>query len=60
MIWLNKGEQNGTQAGCGCDSTSDLPNLPAFAEEHKLKMGSSCFCQSDNSVHFMNSDKTWT
>lgn len=60
MIWLNQGEQNGTQASLGCDSTSDLANLPAFAEEHSLKVGSNCFCQSDYTVHFMNSDKSWT
>lgn len=59
-IWLNKGEKDGTQASLGCDNTADLVNLPQFAEKHHLKVGSDCFCQSDYTVHFMNSDKSWT
>lgn len=59
-IWLNKGEKDGTQASVSCDTTADLANLPTYAEQHHLKVGSDCFCQSDYSVHFMNSDRTWT
>ena len=60
MIWINAGYHDGMQASCGCDSTEDLADLPQFAEVHHLKVGSDCFCQSDYSVHFMNSDRTWT
>ena len=59
-IWFDKYEQNGTQASIRCDSTEDLPNLREFATEHSLKVGSDCFCQSDYTVHFMNSDGSWT
>ena len=59
-IWINAGYHDGQQASLGCDSTADLPNLPQFAQEHHLKVGSDCFCQSDYSAHFINSDGSWT
>lgn len=42
-----------------CDGTSDIPNLPAFAEEWKLKPGSSCLCVDESTVYQMKSDKSW-
>ncbi len=29
----------------GCDTTADVPNLPAFAESNRLKAGSTCLCK---------------
>ena len=42
-----------------CDSTSDVANLPAFAEEYDLKPGSSCLCVDESTVYQMKSDKSW-
>ena len=42
-----------------CDSASDVSDLPAFAETHKLQPGSSCLCVDESKVYQMKSDKSW-
>lgn len=42
-----------------CDSASDVSNLPAFAEQHDLKPGSTCLCIDNSNVYAMKSNGTW-
>ena len=46
-------------ASLACDSSSDIPNLPTFAESIGAEMGSTCLNISDGSVRMMKSDGTW-
>ena len=52
-IWLNKGEQDGTQASGGMDGVSDVANLETFAQQHHLKMGSQFLCIDTSEVYMM-------
>ena len=42
-----------------CDAASDISDLPAFAEEHDLRPGSSCLCVDESVVYQMKSDNSW-
>ena len=43
----------------GCDTTADVPNLPAYAESNRLKAGSTCLCKQTSDVYMMGSDGSW-
>ena len=61
-IWLNKGEQDGTQASCVCDSSADVVNLPTFAQKHHLKVGSTCLViegEGGAEIRKLNSEGEW-
>lgn len=58
-IWLNKGEQDGTQASGGMDGANDVPNLESFAQQHHLKAGSQFLCIDTSEVYMMKSDGTF-
>lgn len=59
-IWMDAGMRNGEQVSGGCDSVADVPNLPAYAQEHNLKVGSNFLCISDASVYMMKSDGSFS
>lgn len=42
-----------------CDGSSDIQNLPTFAEEFDLKPGSTCMCVDESAVYQMKSDGSW-
>lgn len=39
-----------------CDDDSDIANLPQFAEEHNLKLGTTCIVVDSGKVLMMKSD----
>lgn len=43
----------------GCDTTADVPNLPAYAESNRLKEGTTCLCKQTSDVYMMGSDGSW-
>ena len=59
MIWLAKDENVGTQCSLYADSSSDVTDLPKFAEDNNLKAGSSCLVIETSEVYMMRSDGTW-
>lgn len=42
-----------------CDDATDIPNLPNFAEENDLKIGSTCLVVDTGQVLMMKSDYSW-
>ena len=42
-----------------CDASTDINDLPEFAELHDLKPGSQCLCAGNSTVYQMLSDGTW-
>lgn len=59
MIGGNNSIKSGTVADFFCDDSSDVANLPQFAEENNLSMGSSCYCIGTGELYMMKSDGTW-
>ena len=51
--------KRGAQAELYCDTTSDVNDLPQFAQDWDLQMGSSCLCIQDSSVYMLKSDGNW-
>jgi len=49
---------NGT-ATLACDSADDVLNLPDFAEDNNLKLGTTCICAANGKVYIMQSDFTF-
>lgn len=46
-------------ASLACDDETDIANLPQFAEENHLKLGSTCLCVDTGKVYAMKSDFSW-
>lgn len=42
-----------------CDSTADVADLPQFAKDNNLQMGSSCYCIDTSTLYMLKSDGTW-
>ena len=59
MIGGNNSVKSGTIADFFCDNASDVANLPQYAEDHKLSMGSSCYCIDTSTLYILKSDGTW-
>ena len=51
--------KTGTVADFFCDDVSDVANLPQYAQDHKLSMGSSCYCIDTATLYILKSDGTW-
>ena len=59
-IWFaDDSKTYGVQAELRADSASDVADLPDFATEHNLKMGSSCLVIASGSLYMMDSTETW-
>ena len=54
---MDKPSQDGV-GQLGCDSTSDIQNLEAFAKSNNLKPGTTCLVP-DGTVQYMLSDGTF-
>ena len=59
MIGGNGTVKSGAIADFFCDGSADVADLPQFAEEHNLSMGSSCYCIDTGELYIMRSDGTW-
>lgn len=46
-------------ASLACDDESDVENLPDFARDNNLKLGTTCLCIDTGEVYAMKSDYTW-
>lgn len=46
-------------ANLGCDGTTDVQDLPAYAESNNLKPGSSCYVIDTGELYMMKSNGTW-
>ena len=42
-----------------CDDDNDLKDLPKFAQDNKLSMGSTCYCIDTASLYMMKSTGEW-
>ncbi len=48
-----------TPTGVGhlaCDAAADVANLPQYAEDNNLKLGTDCICVATGKVYMMKSD----
>lgn len=59
MIGGNGTIKKGQIADFFCDDASDVADLPQFAEERNLSMGSSCYCIDTGELYIMKSDGSW-
>lgn len=59
MIGGNNSIKKGSIADFFCDGASDVTDLPQFAEDNKLSMGSSCYCIDTGDLYILKSDGTW-
>jgi len=59
MIGGNNSIKTGSVADFFCDDTSDVADLPQFAQDNHLSMGSSCYCIGTGELYMMKSDGTW-
>ena len=59
MIGGNNTVKTGTVADFFCDSVADVADLPQFAQDNNLSMGSSCYCIDNGTLYMMKSDGTW-
>ena len=55
---MGQNEMDGV-GNLGCDSTSDIANLPTYAESNRLKPGSTCLCKETSEIYMMGSDGAW-
>lgn len=46
-------------ASLACDTEQDLQDLPDYARDNKLKLGSTCICADTGLVYIMKSDYSW-
>ena len=46
-------------ANLGCDETSDIQNLPAYAKSNNLKPGSNCYIIDTGELYMMKSTGQW-
>ena len=59
MIGGANSVKSGSVADFFCDSSSDVANLPQYAQDHNLSMGSSCYCIDTGNLYILKSDGTW-
>ena len=59
MIWYADDQHPGTQCELRADNTSDVANLPTFAQQEKLKPGSTCLVIGESTVYMMDSQGNW-
>lgn len=43
----------------GCDTESDIANLPAFAESNNITPGTTCYQVHGGKVYMMDSNGEW-
>ena len=55
---LSQNDMDGV-ANLGCDDTSDVVNLPEFAQSNNLKPGSSCYVIDTAELYMMKSTGVW-
>lgn len=46
-------------ASLACDDSTDVQDLPDYARQNKLKLGSTCLCIATGTVYAMKSDYSW-
>ena len=51
--------KTGTVADFFCDDSSDVANLPQYAQEHNLSMGSTCYCIDTGELYMLKSTGEW-
>ena len=59
MIGGANSVKSGTVADFFCDDANDLADLPQYAQDHDLSMGSSCYCIDTATLYMLKSDGTW-
>ena len=59
MIWYADDQHAGMQCELRADSSADVAKLPQFAQEQRLKPGSSGLIIDTSEVYMMRSDGQW-